>query len=109
MIVVDAQLPPVIATWIQQQFGVEAVPVRDLGLREAEDRVVFVYARERGAVVMTTDSDFVTLLLRHGAPPQIIWLTCGNTSNAALRVILARALPDALKLLERGEPLVEIA
>ena len=109
MIIVDAQLSPAIAAWIQQQFGTEAVALRDLGLRDAEDRAVFDYARERGAVVMTKDSDFVSLLQRRGAPPQVIWLTCGNTSNAALRLILAKALPDALKLLAQGEPLVEIA
>jgi predicted nuclease of predicted toxin-antitoxin system len=109
MIIVDAQLSPAIATWINQQFGPEAVALRDLGLRDATDRVVFDFARERGAIVMTKDSDFVSLVQRHGSPPQIIWLTCGNTSNAALRLILAKALSDALALLAQGEPLVEIA
>jgi predicted nuclease of predicted toxin-antitoxin system len=71
MIIVDVQLSPAIAAWIQQQFGTEAVALRDLGLRDAEDRAVFDYARERGAVVMTKDSDFVSLLQRRGAPPQV--------------------------------------
>jgi predicted nuclease of predicted toxin-antitoxin system len=43
-----------------------------------------------------------------GAPPSIIWLTCGNTSNAALRGILVNALPKAMTLLAQGEILVEI-
>jgi predicted nuclease of predicted toxin-antitoxin system len=37
---------------------------------------------------MTKDSDFVDLVERLGPPPQIIWLTCGNTSNLRLREIL---------------------
>lgn len=35
-------------------------------------------------------------------------LTCGNTSNAALRVVLRETLPKALELFGKGEPLVEI-
>lgn len=58
--------------------------------------------------MMTKDSDFVKLLEELGPPPQVIWLTCGNTSNARLKQILTKALPQAVILLESGEPLVEI-
>jgi predicted nuclease of predicted toxin-antitoxin system len=34
---VDAHLSPAIATWIIDTFGVTAVALRDLGLRDAED------------------------------------------------------------------------
>jgi predicted nuclease of predicted toxin-antitoxin system len=57
---------------------------------------------------MTKDSDFVLLLDRFGAPPKIIWLTCGNTSNASLKEILTKQLSQAIEFLERGEDLVEI-
>lgn len=57
---------------------------------------------------MTKDSDFIDLLERHGPPPQIIWLRCGNTSNARLKQLLTRALPPVLEILGGGEPLVEI-
>lgn len=57
---------------------------------------------------MTKDSDFVQLLDQYGAPPQIIWLTCGNTSNANLKLVLGHTLTQALALLEAGEKLVEI-
>ena len=57
---------------------------------------------------MTKDSDFVLLLDRLGPPPQVIWVTCGNTSNARLREILTNTLPKALELLDAGERLVEI-
>lgn len=45
---------------------------------------------------------------RYGPPPQVIWITMGNTSNARMREVLDSLLPDALALLERGETLVEI-
>jgi predicted nuclease of predicted toxin-antitoxin system len=104
----DAQLPPALAAWIAATFGVEARAVRDLGLRDAKDPPIFQAARAAGAVVMTKDRDFVELLRRLGPPPKVIWVTCGNTSNARLRDILTRVLPAALALLERGESLVEI-
>jgi predicted nuclease of predicted toxin-antitoxin system len=89
-------------------FGVQSIAVRDLGMREAADRVIFLAARDASVVVMTKDSDFVKLLEEFGPPPPVIWLTCGNTSNARLRQILVNALPQAIILLESGEPLVEI-
>ncbi|MGB3788130.1 MAG: DUF5615 family PIN-like protein [Phormidesmis sp.] len=106
---VDAHLSPSIAVWITRTLGFEAVALRDLGLRDSEDTEIFEIARAREAIVMTKDSDFVELVGRLGAPPQVIWLTCGNTSNARLREILSETLPRALELLAGGEALVEIS
>jgi predicted nuclease of predicted toxin-antitoxin system len=46
---------------------------------------------------------------RLGPPPAVIWLTCGNTSNAALRILLKGTLPKAVELIGRGDALVEIS
>lgn len=106
---IDAHLSPAIAVWITTTFGVSAVALRDLGLRDATDHEIFMAARREQVIVMTKDSDFVQLLDRYGMPPQVIWLTCGNTSNANLKVILAATLQQALDLLNSGERLVEIS
>jgi predicted nuclease of predicted toxin-antitoxin system len=105
---VNAQLSPAIANWIAKTFAVEAVAVRDLGLRDATDKEIFTAARDAAVIVMTKDSDFVDLVNARGAPPQVIWVTCGNTSNAVLREILSKTLPQALVLLASGEKVVEI-
>ncbi len=105
---IDAQLSPALARWLRENLGVDAVAVRELGLRSAEDPEIFAGARTEGAVVLTKDSDFVDLVARLGPPPQIIWLSCGNTSNAFLREILRKAWPHIDALLAAGEPLVEI-
>jgi predicted nuclease of predicted toxin-antitoxin system len=105
----DAHLSPALAPWLRASFGVEAAPLREVGLRDAEDAAIFAAARAAGAVVFTKDSDFVELVARHGPPPQIVWLTCGNTTNAALRAILADAWPRIAALLAAGEPLIEIS
>jgi len=107
---VDAQLSPAIAAWINRSFSeVQAVSIRALGLRDATDVEIFQAAREAGISLMTKDADFMRLLEKHGAPPQVIWVTCGNTSNARMREVLAIALPKALALLGQGESLVEIS
>ncbi|QKQ76664.1 DUF5615 family PIN-like protein [Nostoc sp. TCL240-02] len=105
---VDAHLSPAIATWITITFGITALALRDVGLRDAEDPEIFEAARAREVIFMTKDSDFADLVDRFGSPPQVIWLTCGNTSNARLKEILNSTLPEALELLRSGEALVEI-
>jgi predicted nuclease of predicted toxin-antitoxin system len=104
----DEQLSPALAAWIARQLNVVAQAVRDLGLKSASDPEIFFAARQADAVVITKDQDFVRLLERHGPPPKIIWVTCGNTSNARMQQVLAEALPAALGLLGKGESLVEI-
>ena len=106
---IDAQLSPALAPWLERTFGVTAMAVRDLGLRDAEDYEIFLAARREFAVVITKDRDFVDLISRMGTPPQVIWLTCGNTTNARLQHILGDTLPLAIDLLSSGEPIVEIS
>jgi len=65
---IDAQLSPALAKWITENFStIEAIAVRDLGLRDAEDRIIFFSARTADATVMTKDSDFLELQKRLGA------------------------------------------
>ena len=104
----DAQLSPQLAPWFAQRFGVTAYAVRDVGLRDATDRAIFDAARAAGVVVITKDHDFPDMLARLDPPPQVIWVTCGNTSNARMRQILEALFLQALLLLQGGDALVEI-
>ncbi len=106
---IDAHLSPAIATWINSTLKIKAFALRDIGLRDAEDLEIFEAAKAQEVVLMTKDSDFVDLVERLEAPPKIIWLTCGNTSNARLKEILTVTLIDALEFLQSGEKLVEIS
>lgn len=109
MIWVDAHISPALAKWISADLGHPAQSVRDLGLRNAKDKDIFAAARLANAIVMTKDSDFAEMVDRLGPPPAVIWLTCGNTSNAALRVLLKTTLPRAVELISRGDKLIEIS
>lgn len=105
---IDAQLSPSLAPWLASTFGIDAVSVSRLRLRDAEDAEIFWAARQAGAAIMTKDRDFVEMLERFGVPPPILWVTAGNTSNERMREILLSAFAEALTLLRSGEPLVEL-
>jgi predicted nuclease of predicted toxin-antitoxin system len=104
----DAQLSPVLALWFRRTCAVSCLAVRELGLRDATDQAIYMAARSAAAIVVTKDVDFVRLLEQHGPPPQILWLTCGNTSNERLVQILSGCWPAISALLGNGEPLVEV-
>lgn len=105
----DAQLPPALALFLTRRFGVQARHVRELGLRDADDRSIQRYAADNSAIVVTKDSDFVELVHRYGAPPQVIWVTCGNTSNLNLERLFEAHFAAALQLLADAETIVEMA
>lgn len=105
----DAQLPPALARWLREEYGVDAAHVNDIGYLGADDVVIFEAARAgAAAVVVTKDEDFVRLLEQRGLPPQIVWVTLGNVRNAALRAVVSQVWPRVADLLVAGEPLVEI-
>jgi len=106
---VDAQLSPFIALHINNSFpGLKAVSLKSLGLNFANDQEIYDKAKAANVVVMSKDYDFVKLLRSNGPPPKLIWITCGNTSNAVMCNILNNTLETAISLLNGGEILVEI-
>ena len=107
MIIIDAQLSPHLAKWIQDVLAIETYSAKYLGLRDASDKEIFDFAKVRNAIVMTKDEDFVKLQSKLGSPPKIIWITCGNTANERMRKILKDKLPEVIKLLKSND-LIEI-
>ncbi len=106
---IDGQISPKIAPWINQRFGFECLHIRDLGLMKKEDLEIFKEARLVNAIVITKDQDFLDISRRMGPPPQILWVTCGNTSNQALRTIFERVFSNAVEFLKAGQRVVEVS
>jgi predicted nuclease of predicted toxin-antitoxin system len=104
----DAQLSPVLANWMRSTFQLTAFPMRDLGMLKGSDEHIFMRAKKEADIVITKDKDFVALLERLGPPPQVIWITMGNTSNARMKSALQMRFPEALDMFAKGESLVEI-
>jgi len=101
----DQMLPRRFCAPIGEWTGCE---VWHVGREYPEDEDIFYAARAADATVLTKDSDFVSLVERLGAPPQLIWLRVGNCSNQELARILKATLPTAIELLGKGEPVVEV-
>jgi predicted nuclease of predicted toxin-antitoxin system len=56
---IDAQLSPALAAWITENFSdIKATAVRDLGLRDAEDPVIFFSARTADVAVIAVQKSF---------------------------------------------------
>lgn len=104
----DAQLPPMLAEWLSKKFCVEARSLRDLGLHDATDLEIFDAAQRAKAVIISKDSDFVRLVRHHGAPPQLLWVTCGNVTNGRLQAVFDRTFPEAMTALAAGKAIVKI-
>ena len=65
--------------------------VRQLGLAEAEDGIVWQYARENGFVIVSQDADFTELAGLQGPPPKVIWLRSGNQKTAFIERLLRQS------------------
>ena len=64
--------------------------LREVGLNDCNDSVIWQFAKDNGFAVVTFDADFTDISTLKGFPPKIIWLRTGNlsTSELAERIIL---------------------
>jgi predicted nuclease of predicted toxin-antitoxin system len=105
---IDAHISPGVAAWINETFAFDASSLRGIGLRDADDLEIFERAKAENVIFITKDSDFGDLIEVRGAPPKVILLKCGNTTNQKLREIFAAHLNEAIARFNEGEILVEI-
>jgi predicted nuclease of predicted toxin-antitoxin system len=106
-IVVDAQLPPGLASLLIDA-GHHALHVSDLGLRHSPDAAVWNHALREAAVIFTKDEDFALRRLRATTGPTIVWLRIGNCSKSALERWLMPLLPEIEQMATAGEVLIEV-
>lgn len=104
---IDAQLPPQLCKFFMER-GHVANHVFESFQHDADDAVIFDFAKSAMFIVVTKDDDFVRRSDSLGMPPQILWLRVGNCRNPALFAALASAWPDIIAALERGERVVEL-
>jgi predicted nuclease of predicted toxin-antitoxin system len=103
----DAQLPSKL-TEVMRRKGYEAAHSTELSLGAAEDKTIWSYAKKNGYAICSKDEDFILLTGEHGSMPQFIWIRTGNCKNRILISSVMAMLPNAIELLEKGHPLVEI-
>ena len=59
-----------------------------VGLRDADDDVVWDYARDHGFILVSKDSDFHQRSLLFGFPPKVIWIRLGNSPTSEIEQLL---------------------
>ena len=69
--------------------------VRELGLRGADDVILWGFARENGFAIVSKDSDFQQRSFLRGHPPEVVWIRLGNRPTAAVESVL-RARRDEI-------------
>jgi predicted nuclease of predicted toxin-antitoxin system len=84
----------------------DSLHVRTVGLREAEDRVIWRYAAEHGLVIVSKDADFYQRALQVGAPPEVISLKLGNCTVDAVEQLLRRHVEDIMAFGRDDEPVL---
>jgi predicted nuclease of predicted toxin-antitoxin system len=66
----------------------KSVQVRQVGLKEAGDPLVWEYAKNNGLVFISKDSDFHQRSFLYGYPPKVVWVRLGNCSTADVERVL---------------------
>jgi predicted nuclease of predicted toxin-antitoxin system len=94
-LIIDAQLPPALADELLQ-FGCDAVALSQIGLRHAKDSVIWDYALQNQAAILTKDKDFAERCLRNKNAPVVVWLRIGNATNPTLLNWFMPMLPQVL-------------
>jgi predicted nuclease of predicted toxin-antitoxin system len=105
---VDAQLPPALARYLTDA-GYQAEHVYDIGMAEASDRVIWSYATQNNATIITKDEDFVTLSNISSHAPPVVWVRVGNIGKQALLRWMVPMLTRIVSEIKSGEKLIEIA
>ena len=104
---VDNQLPPALARFIETDLGCEAKHVASVDLREASDAEVWRYATANDFVLVSKDEDFTHMSLR-SADACLIWVRVGNCRRVALLDLFRRLWPTVLERLGAGDRFIEI-
>ncbi len=67
--------------------------VRDWGMADAADPVVWAHATQEGFVIVSKDSDFQQRAVLLGHPPKVVWIRLGNCSTHVVSELLRVRLP----------------
>jgi predicted nuclease of predicted toxin-antitoxin system len=106
-LLVDANLPPGLATWLREQTH-EAIHVSHQPGLNLDDRAIFEFARQHGYTILTKDEDFAALATLADKPAAVVWLRLGNATNSRLQSWLGPLIPNIVDRLAAGETLIEV-
>ena len=68
----------------------DSIHVREVGLKAADDPLVWDYAKNNGLMIVSKDSDMHQRSFVFGYPPKVIWVRLGNCSTSDVEQLLRR-------------------
>jgi len=92
----DENLSPQLARRLEDLFP-SSIHVRDVGLKAADDPLVWEYARDNRLTLVSKDSDMHQRSFVFGPPPKVIWVRLGNCSTSQVEELL-RLHSDAIEV-----------
>ena len=60
----------------------DSIHVREVGLKAADDPLVWDHAKNNGLMIVSKDSDMHQRSFMFGYPPKVIWVRLGNCSTS---------------------------
>ena len=66
----------------------DSTHVKHIGLKEADDSVVWAWAKQHGFTILSKDTDFYQRAIVFGSPPKFIWLRVGNCPTQLITTLL---------------------
>jgi predicted nuclease of predicted toxin-antitoxin system len=81
----------------------ESEHVYAIGLAEADDRIVWEYAKDHDFTIVSKDSDYSDLSILLGSPPKAIWIRRGNCKTSEIAQILRQHDEDIQRLVKEKE------
>lgn len=73
--------------WLLADLFPDSIHVREVGLKAADDPLVWEYAKNNGLIV-SKDSDMHQRSFVFGYPPKVVWVRLGNCSTSDVEKLL---------------------
>ena len=86
--------------------GISAIHVTDLGDRKT-DTEIWNYAKAKGFVIVTKDTDFYDRILLEGEPPKVVWIRIRNMRRKQFETIILNVWKEVEKHLHK-HALIEV-
>jgi predicted nuclease of predicted toxin-antitoxin system len=83
----DENLSPALVQRLADLFP-GSLHVRDIGLRSADDSLVWDFAKQNDCLIVSKDADMHDLSLVFGIPPKVLWVRLGNCSTWEIEELL---------------------
>ena len=85
----DENLSHKLVRLLEDRFP-NSIHVRDVGLKAADDPLVWEYAKDNGLILVSKAADMHQRSFLFGPPPKVVWVRLGNCSTSDVERLLRK-------------------